>query len=250
MTNIVITEDIARNVLKVVDKGLANGIGIPRPGLMCVEAAVCYALGLPHSDDPPCVIDHLRSIKIRINDSPSWANKFERARGLRRLSIAQLGSAYIDESGDKVCTYDHVNFKNIVCKKTAEFVRPIAIGQLRRRPQDHYPPKKVSTEEFATAKENALKGNLTDAKVDRLRGTCDTFKGRDAINALYEAVSKFDTCISAEELSSYVCRGVILLAENGSRADRQKILVDYCELLVQALIKVKAPGTKWLYLTE
>lgn len=45
-----ITRKIAVRVLEVVDAGLVSGVGSPEPGKMCVEAAVCYALGLPHGD--------------------------------------------------------------------------------------------------------------------------------------------------------------------------------------------------------
>ena len=87
-----ITRKNAKKVLEVVDAGLVSGLGIPKPGYMCVEAAVNYALGLPHGDNPDCVAPSLRSLKIRLNDS-SWSSPAARAKGLRRLAIAQLGSA-------------------------------------------------------------------------------------------------------------------------------------------------------------
>src|SRR5689334_17575355 len=87
-----ITHEIAAKVLKTVDAGLVVGVGKPTPGQMCVEAAVCYALGLPHGDDPGSVSPSLRSLKIRLNDS-GWSSKEARAAGLRRLALAQLGSA-------------------------------------------------------------------------------------------------------------------------------------------------------------
>lgn len=57
----------ARRVLEVVDAGLVSGLGIAEPGRMCVEAAICYALKLPHGDQPECVADCIRRYKIRIN---------------------------------------------------------------------------------------------------------------------------------------------------------------------------------------
>src|SRR5258708_22397302 len=86
-----INREAAQKVLKVVDAGLVTGLGFPEPGQMCVEAAVCYALGLPHGDDPVCVAHVLRALKIRLNDS-SWSSARTRAHGLRRLAVAQLGS--------------------------------------------------------------------------------------------------------------------------------------------------------------
>jgi hypothetical protein len=88
--------EVAVKVLGVVDKGLCHGVGKPVPGQMCVEAAVCYAMGLPHGDDPSCVSPALRHYKIRLNDS-AWSSNEARARGLRRLAVAQLGSNVIDD---------------------------------------------------------------------------------------------------------------------------------------------------------
>lgn len=52
MSATIIDLTIAKKVLKTVNAGLVKGLGESEPGKMCVEAAVCYALGLPHSDDP------------------------------------------------------------------------------------------------------------------------------------------------------------------------------------------------------
>src|SRR5271157_5336588 len=96
--NHTITEEVAKRVIEVVDAGLASGVGFPVPGQMCVEAAVCYALGLAHGDDPGCVAPALRALKIRLNDA-SWSSNQTRARGLRRLAVAQLGSTdVLDET--------------------------------------------------------------------------------------------------------------------------------------------------------
>lgn len=86
-----ITKKLAAKVLKVVDAGLVNGVGEPEPGKMCVEAAVCYAMGLPHGDNPTCVSPALRSLKIALNDA-AWSSPEARAKGLRRLAVIQLGS--------------------------------------------------------------------------------------------------------------------------------------------------------------
>src|SRR6266700_803381 len=86
-----ITKDVVIKLLGIVDAGLTNGLGVQEPGQMCVEAAVCYALGLPHGDDPTCVDPSLRSLKIRLNDS-RWSSDQARAKDLRRLAVIQLGS--------------------------------------------------------------------------------------------------------------------------------------------------------------
>jgi len=92
-----ITIKQARRINEVVSAGLCSGIGNPNLGEMCAEAAVCYALGLPHGDKPECVSPAVRSFVIGLNDC-GWSSNEARANGMRALVIAQLGSAgKIDE---------------------------------------------------------------------------------------------------------------------------------------------------------
>jgi hypothetical protein len=88
----------ARKVIEVVSEGLSCGIGERIPGRMCVEAAVCYAMGEPHSDRPKCVGELVRNSKIALNDGGKWKDKNDRADGLLRVAIAQLGSNKIDQT--------------------------------------------------------------------------------------------------------------------------------------------------------
>ena len=67
-TTLKMSRALAKKVLNIVDQGLCEGMGRPIPGLMCVEAAVCYAMGLPHGDEPPCVSPAVRKLKICLND--------------------------------------------------------------------------------------------------------------------------------------------------------------------------------------
>lgn len=86
---------LAIRVLEVVDKGLCYGVGKPIPGEMCVEAAVCYAMGQEHGDNPSCVSDDIQELKILLNDK-KWPSKKVRAEGMRRIAVAQLGSDMIN----------------------------------------------------------------------------------------------------------------------------------------------------------
>jgi hypothetical protein len=90
------TMKLARKLLAVIDAGLVHGMGEPVPGKMCIEAAVCHALGLQHGDDPPCVGYAVRAFKISLNDS-FWSSPAARAAGLRELGVAQLGSDALDQ---------------------------------------------------------------------------------------------------------------------------------------------------------
>jgi len=74
----------------VLDRGLSSGLG-NRDGRMCIEAAICTVLGLEHGDDPGCVAPSVRAFKIKLNDAV-WSSPAARAKGLRDLGLAQLGS--------------------------------------------------------------------------------------------------------------------------------------------------------------
>lgn len=112
-----INREAARKVLEIVDAGLSNGLGKAEPGKMCVEAAVCYALGLPHGDDPTCVSPTLRALKIALNDK-KWSSNAARAKGMRRLAIIQLGTA--GELDDKA-------FVSAVAEMTIRTFVPLAL---------------------------------------------------------------------------------------------------------------------------
>lgn len=90
-----ITRDVIK-IIEVIGAGLTRGLGRPKPGHMCVLAAVSYGLGLPHGDKPPNISPALRLILLGINEL-DWPSKMARAKGLRRLAIAQLDSREIDD---------------------------------------------------------------------------------------------------------------------------------------------------------
>jgi hypothetical protein len=74
----------------ILERGLCVGVG-KRDGQMCIEAAICAVLDLPHGDNPSCVEPAVRSFKIRLNDA-RWSSPVARAAGLRDLGLAQIGS--------------------------------------------------------------------------------------------------------------------------------------------------------------
>jgi hypothetical protein len=83
---------------KILDRGLSQGLG-SRDAMVCIEAAICQTLGLPHGDDPQCVTPAVRAYKIALNDSP-WSSPQARAAGLRDLGLAQLGSLGVVDGGE------------------------------------------------------------------------------------------------------------------------------------------------------
>lgn len=130
---------LVQRVIKVVNRGLCDGVGQPKPGFMCVEAAVNYALGQTHNDNPPCVGVQPREAKIELNDK-NWSSKKARARGLLAVAIAQLGSDTID--GEKFSEA----LKNSLRKRVVKMVHKKVIK--REVPYSVHDKNPVSSFEF------------------------------------------------------------------------------------------------------
>jgi hypothetical protein len=96
---------------------------------MCVEAAVCYALGQPHGDEPECVNDAVRWFKIRLNDA-KWSSNKARAVGMRRLAIAQLGTN--DPS------FDEKRFVEVLVEQTIRQIVPHALRVAGKTAKDEH----------------------------------------------------------------------------------------------------------------
>jgi len=91
-----ITKELVKDIQRRVSCGLTKGLGKPQDGGMCIEAVICAAYGLPHSDNPPCVGNEIRRAKIALNDC-NWSSDKARADGMLKLGVAQLGSDKLDQ---------------------------------------------------------------------------------------------------------------------------------------------------------
>ena len=223
-----ITEELAIKVRDVIDRGLVRGAGDPHPGRMCVEAAVCYALGLPHGDNPEeCVSQSLRILKIGLNDK-GWNNEISRAKGLRRLGISQLGSAGV---------LNETDFLTRLSKMTIQKMLPLAL----RSSALQFPLYKNELEEAAGRCE---KEGTIDSVI-RARKACDLTKLQSII---YPCIYAQYLAASSAASVAYYSACCIRSASQNYYDGLDKALADYCEWVVQILIEMQAPGTKYLYL--
>lgn len=214
-----LTKELASKVLETIDAGLVTGMGKPTPGQMCVEAAVCYAMGLPHSDQPTCVSPALRSLKIALNDS-SWSTNEARTKGLRRLGVAQLGSKD---------ALDDAAFSKAVSTLVIQKYVPVALLAA------------ASVQKKAAHKEKLEKAALL----------CSTDPSEvAAISA--RAAAPYAT--GAAAYASYAAASAASAASYAWNAaqlsKRDSVLAEFGEDVVQILIKMNAPGCDFLYLTE
>lgn len=212
MKKVKIDKAFALKVLSIVDKGLTYGIGEPTPGKMCVEAAVAYASGEDHNDEPSCVDYHLAQEKIYLNDQ-NWPNNKDRAKGLRRLAIAQLGS---------VNKFDNEKYET--------FLRAEIFPKI-----------------FAGVKEAHLRGLSTAVHLVK-----DASSIEDLDNLNYDEIvgEELADNFGVAGQSSYDCDDCLELLRDFTKMDEHTVLKTIAEAMVQVLIKMKIPGTKYLYLTK
>lgn len=210
-------EAIARKVLALVDQGLVRGLGVQEPGKMCVEAAVCAAYGLLHSDTPPCVGSAVRSYKIRLNDA-SWSSDIVRAQGLRRLAIAQLGSDEIDQ----VAFAEGVVFEGI---------KQILPKILRAR-AEKCPEYTTGLELAAAACELATDSMMARKAVEQATEKDTRAFRYVAAAADYAAAATY----AADAAADYAADAYM----------KDKYLALAAEIGVQVLVRLGAEGTKWL----
>ena len=276
---------IATKVLEVVDAGLVSGVGKPIPGQMCVEAAVCYALDLPHGDDPECVSRALRSLKIKLNDS-SWSSNAARTKGLRRLALIQLGSR------------NHLDDKEFAKRVTELAIRkqvPIALrttASINKQPlhkqalldaankceiegsrQSAFDAREVAREArraayaaadaaayaYASTYADAATYAAAYAAADAAEvAAADAAADADAAAAAYAAAAADVAAAAAADVAAaaaaaattYADAATYAAAAADADAARDKILSDFAEDVVQILIDMKVPGVQWLPLTE
>jgi hypothetical protein len=214
------TKAVARKILDVLKHGLVRGKGDPKPGEMCVEAAVCFAMGLPHSDEPPCVGSAVRSFKITLNDS-HWSSDMARANGMRRIAIAQLGSNEIDQNV----------FVKELARLTIKKIVPIAL----RAAAKIHPEQKHKDAMEAAAVGCEEKGSEDAASA--------------ASYAASDAASAASYAANAANAASYAASDAANAADAASAAG-DEVLCLMAEIGVEVLQVAGSPGCKWLGLCE
>lgn len=213
-------ESAAKKILEVVDAGLCSGLGRPEPGHMCVEAAVAYALGLPFNDTPECVDKTLSGVKVALNDCLDYVSYEDRAKVLRRIAVAQIGSAGVLDIGD------------LILKVAQLTVKHAWVPTVPARWAD----------KLVLTLGNSPLPLISDAV------KADTFISPRNRNGMLNL---------AEHIGSGLCGWVGSFVKGAAYTwryhlnDRKVDLRgEFIEDLVQYLVEKKVPGTQFLYLTE
>jgi len=222
------TKETALRVIKLLGYGLSNGLGSPKPGKMCVEAAVCYAMGEPHGDRPTCVSKVVADFKIELNDA-CWSSSEARGKGLKRIAVAQLGSNTIDEKVFGRALLE-ISMQNILAP-TLQYL--VEIGEM---------PKNEEKKILAYAKSFSVKPSIALFK-RFYKNLCETNRISSDVCGLFYA-STYRSLANLVELSYF---HEIQRALNGNE---DKILQLLAHNGTEALKRAKSPGCKWLNLVK
>ena len=211
-----INESVIHKLIEVVDVGLVKGLGVPEPGKMCVEAAVCYALNLPYGDKPECVAPVIRTYKIALNDK-WWSSEAARAKGLRRAAVAQLGSSGINQ----------VAWINLVVDQIIKQIVPIALRAAAKLVTNPRPLLEAATR-------------------------CE-LEGTEA--SAHAAATAAHAAVTAAATAAYAADAAATAADAAATAayaayDRDNVLSIAAEIGVQACVTLGTEGSKWLYLLD
>ena len=231
-----ITREIAIKVRDTVDAGLVKGVGIQVPGQMCVEAAVCYAMGLPHSDEPPCVSPAIRQLKIQLNDS-AWSSDKARGAGMRRLALAQLGSAGVVADVDFVRRVVEMTIRRFIpiALRAAASIHPLAEHKVAMEKAAVQCEQASTLDCEAAAQAAEAAGRAAGWAVEAGRAAGWAAEAAEVVGCAVEAVGSVAGRAAARAAGSVA-----------GRAAQDKLLSDFAEGVVQVLIEMKAPGCQWL----
>ena len=212
----------------ILGRGLCSGIG-QQGSQVCIEAAICETLGLPHGDEPGCVSAAVRSFKITLNDS-RWSSPAARANGLRALGIAQLGSLGV---------VDDVEFSKRLAEKTVR----VLIPKLFR---DVFKNNKTCLEAAARCEEE---GSKYDDAADAARAAAAdaAYAARAAAYASAHAAASADAAAYAAAAARAAAYAAASAADAASaRAAGDIYLLLIADLALEVLRELNSPGIELL----
>jgi hypothetical protein len=214
-----LNNQLVTKINDLLNQGLTSGLGEPKPGKFCVEAAICYALDLEHSDDPQCVDEALRQYKIVLNDA-DWSSNIARGKGMKRLAILQLG------------TKDNFNTKYFTEQLSIRTVNTLLPIVLR---YEGFESNAKACEQATTLKQAAF-GATHAANAAKYTANAATH----AANAAKYTANAFDAAYYASNAAYYA--SVVIGGDS--------MLLLSAKIAEDILIEMGVEGTKYLHLLD
>jgi hypothetical protein len=184
-----------------------------------------------HNDKPSCVGSAVRDFKIGLNDS-DWSSDQARAKGLRKLAIAQLGSDQIDQQ----------KFTELLLLKTIQQLAPLLFREMA---------KKASADDAAKLEAHATAcAGVTELQqgVEVLREALRFACARARARALARALDLTRALVHALALTRDLdLARAYALALDLARDEAFTLLAD---IGLECLKELGSPGCQWLGLCE
>ncbi len=214
----------------ILERGLSKGLG-DRFGQMCVEAAICAAMDLPHDDKPNCVELYVRKFKISLNDQ-AWSSPQARAVGLRDLGIAQIGSAD---------TIDGKEFLKRLAEKTIKILIPTLFREIFKDNPDCLEAAKAC--EDYPSEENCLAAVYV-AAADYAAAAASSAAAADYAAAAADYIADAATIAAAADY--IVAYTAYASAAAAKAAASDKYLILSANLALEVLKELNSPGVAWI----
>src|SRR5690606_8230237 len=234
----VMTADTARKILSVVDWGLRSGLGKPISRQMCVEAVVCYALGLPHDDDSKCVDPALREFVI-VLDEASWSSPAARATGMRKLAVAQLGS---------LGQIDSIKFVQQLAEQTIRRLLPPMLRQIgldnaaNRCEQEGTPEAAYAARDAAYAAAGYGAARASPRVAEAAARAFHSASNADADTAYATYAPTAVAWASNAVADAAYAAGDAAANASARHAARDGVLTFMCDICIDILRDMRAPG--------
>lgn len=226
----------ARKVVEVVGHGLSHGLGEPKPGEMCVEAAVCFALGLEHGDNPPCVASDVRDFKIELNDS-EWSSDKARGRGMLKLAVAQLGSDRMKgDFGGRLALRVMQRLCPVLFRAQAR--NAARAGRTREAAAMRKAAELCADVENLDEGGDFLQAALNDARREWIHGSF--YIALETVRELADHEGSSNALGVADHYAKTL--------KNPRATDKALRLL--ADIALDVLVELKSPGCKWLWLCE
>ncbi len=244
---------------EIIKIGLCSGTGGGKAGDVCVEQAIALVFeDNGKTDAPKCVHPVLRGFSIRLNDC-QWSSPEARANGLRRLALAQLGTAENFDGKlfvEKMVAYAINNrlphaliALGKVFPKEAEVLGVHAqacrnaktFANMRTAAEAAKDTTwKIRTDAYAAAYAYAAAAAYADADADAA-----AYAYADA--AAYAAAYADAAAAAYADAYAAAYKTKFLAEYNAKKAEyRDKALCETAEYAVQVLIEMKTPGSEFL----
>jgi hypothetical protein len=186
----------------------------------------------------------VRAFKIALNDSV-WSSSKARAKGMRRVAVAQLGSVDIDET----------KFARILALEIVKQLLPATLRSVASK----VPSCGAALEAAAVLCEDAKTLGAASSAASAAYSAADSAAcsaacsaaDSAACSAAYSAASAaYSAADSAAYSAARAACSAACSAARGAAGAADRVLSKAAEIAVQALIACGTQGSKWLDLTE